>query len=82
MLKGAATIFFSGGGGFMSTQTHISQQFSFSSGFGHFIFKMLENAKFNHSQEKNLLKYPNFWGDAPADFSAGGRVPRPHAFGA
>ena len=34
-----------GGVGFIGTQTHLSPKFSFSSDFGHFILKMLENAK-------------------------------------
>ena len=33
-----------GGDGFMGTQTHLPPKFSFSSDFGHFIWKM-ENAK-------------------------------------
>ena len=36
------------GGGFKGTQAHLPQQFSFSSDFGHFILKMLENAKFSY----------------------------------
>ena len=34
-----------GGVGFIGTHTHLSPKFSFSSDFGHFILKMLENAK-------------------------------------
>ena len=34
-----------GGDGLIGTQTHLPQKFSFSSDFGHFILKMLENAK-------------------------------------
>ena len=59
--KGVATKFWLGGGvEFIGTQTHLPQKFSFSSDFGHFILKMLENAK-KVSRQK-LLKYPNFWG--------------------
>ena len=46
------------GDGFRGTQTHIIPKFSFSSDCGHFIMKMLENAK-NTCQEKKILKYPN-----------------------
>ena len=41
-------LFGGGGGGFMGTEIHLPQKFSFSSDFGHFILKMLENAKFSH----------------------------------
>ena len=39
------------GDGFMGTEIaeiHLPQKFSFYSDFGHFIFKMLKNAKFPH----------------------------------
>ena len=38
--------FFIEGDGFMGTQTNPPPKFSFSSDFGHFILKMLKNAKF------------------------------------
>ena len=37
---------FVGGDGLMGTQTHLPAKFSFSSDFGNFILRMLENAKF------------------------------------
>ena len=45
IVRGVATKFCLGGG-FMGTQTHLPPKLSFSSDFGHFIWKMLENAKF------------------------------------
>ena len=63
--RGVATKFCLGDG-FMGTQTHLPPKFSFSSDFGHFISKMLENAKFAHVSIKMILKYYNFWGgDVP-----------------
>ena len=53
--------------GFIGTQTHLPPKFSFSSDFGHFIFKMSENAKFLYVSRKKILEYPNF---------CGGRLPR------
>ena len=44
-LPGASPPSFIWGDGFMGTQTHLPPKFSFSSDFGHFILKMLENAK-------------------------------------
>ena len=41
-------LLFGGGDGFMGTQTHLPPKFSFSSDFGHFILKMVENAKFSY----------------------------------
>ena len=40
------------GGGFMGTETHLPPKFLFSSDFGHFILKMLENAKFEYVSRK------------------------------
>ena len=40
------------GDGFMGTQTHLPPKFIFSSDFGHFISKMLENAKFANVPRK------------------------------
>ena len=41
-----------GGDGFMGTQIHLPPKFSFSSDFGHFILKMLENIKFAYVSRK------------------------------
>ena len=69
------------GNGFMGTQTRLSSKFIFSSDFGLFILKMLEYSKKLHVSRKKLLKYHNFWGDVPADFStAGDASPHPPAF--
>ena len=38
--------FFAWGSGFMGTHPNLPPKFSFSSDFGHFILKMLDNAKF------------------------------------
>ena len=59
-------------------------KFSFSSDFDQFILKMLKNAKFSYflyvEKKRYLLKYHNFWGTSPADFStAGGGGGRPPA---
>ena len=62
--RGVATKFYMGDG-FMGTQTYLPPKFSFSSDFGHFILKMLENAKFAYVSGKRILKYHNFWGDIP-----------------
>ena len=62
-----------GGDGFMGAQTHLPQKINFSSDFGQFISKMLENAKFANVTRKKILKYHNVWGDAS---------PRPPAFDA
>ena len=64
--------------GFIGTQTHLPQKFSFSSDFGHFILKIVDNnAKFSSVSRKNMLKYHHFWGgDVPRwFFDCGGRVP-------
>ena len=49
----------------MDTQTHLPPKFSFSSDFGHFILKMLENAIVANVLRKKIIKYHNFWGDVP-----------------
>ena len=59
----------------MGTQTHLPQKFSFSSDFGHFILKMLENAKFAYLRVKKKYNYYNLWGTSPADFSTAGTLP-------
>ena len=46
VLAGASPPSFVWGDGFMGTQANLPQKFSFSSDFGHFISKMLENTKF------------------------------------
>ena len=70
------------GDGFIGTQTHLPQNISFSSDFGHFILKMVENAKFSYVSRKKVKKYHHFWrGDVPRwFFDCGGRVPRPIRF--
>ena len=69
-----------GGKRFMGTQTHLPPKFSFSTDFGHFISKVLENAKFANVSRKKILKYHNFWRDVPADFSTVGTRPPAPAF--
>ena len=44
--RGVATKFCLGDG-FIDTQTHLPLKFSFSSDIGHFILKMVKNAKFS-----------------------------------
>ena len=44
------------GDGFMGTQTHLPPKFSLSSDFGHFISKMLDNAKVANVSRKKILK--------------------------
>ena len=63
--RGVATKFCLEGDGFMCTQTHLHPNLCFSSDFGHFIYKMLENANFANVLRKKILKYHNFWGDVP-----------------
>ena len=41
-----------GGDGFIGIQTHLPQKISFSSDFGHFILKMVENAKLSYVSRK------------------------------
>ena len=41
-----------GGDGFTGTEVHLPQKFSFSSDLGHFILKMLEDAKFSCVKKK------------------------------
>ena len=64
--------FLGGGDGFIGTLTHLPPKLSFSSDFGHFILKMVENAKFPQCEEKKMLKYHHFWGKSPSDFSTAG----------
>ena len=64
--------------GFIGTQTHLPPKFSFSSDFGHFILKMLENTK----NERFNIKFTEIckflWESTPAVFkSAGVLTPRP-----
>ena len=73
-----------GGGGIfimIGTQTHLPLKFSFSSDFDHFLFKMLQNAKFQYVLIKKLLKFLYFWRMSPANLSTGDTSPCP-AFGA
>ena len=58
----------------MGTQTHFPPKFSFSSDFGHFIWKMLENTKSLNVSRTKLLKYVNFWGSTHAVFKRAGVV--------
>ena len=69
---GASPRSFVWGDGFIGTQTHLPPKFNFSSDFGHFILKMVINAKLSCVKKKDriykkkdLLKYHNFWGDVP-----------------
>ena len=82
------SFFFGGGGQIHGTQTHLSPKSIFSLDFGHFILKMFDYSKIVHVSRKKLLKYHDFWGTSPADFSTAGDVsPRPpptfgtHAYG-
>ena len=62
----------------MGTQTHQPPKLSFSSDFGHFILKMLENAKFEYVSRKKDTEIFSVLGETyPADFSTGGRPPVP-----
>ena len=61
----------------MATQTYLPPKFSFSTDFGHFILKMLENAKFAYVSRKNILKYQFLGGTSPADFSTAGDASPP-----
>ena len=78
--KGVATKFWLGGGGsdvgFIGTQTHLPQKFSFSSDFGHFILKILENAE-KKFQEKSYWNIQISGGSAPAFFKVRGSWPPP-----
>ena len=56
----------------MGTQSHLPPKSIFPSDFGHFILKMLDYSKMLHVSRKKLLKYHNFWGTSPADFSTAG----------
>ena len=47
-------------------------KFIFSSDFGHFILNMLDYSNNLHMSRKKLLKYHNFWGASPANFSTAG----------
>ena len=42
----------------MGTQTHLHAKFSFSSDFGHFISKMLGNAKFSNVSSRDAEPEP------------------------
>ena len=69
---------FDWGVGFIGTQTHLPQKFSFSSDFGHLIWKMLGKCKIVYVSRKIYWnRYLNFWGDRPRGFQkCGGRDPR------
>ena len=76
-VSGASPRNFVWGNGFIGTQSHLPPKFSFSD-FGHFILKMVENAKFRYlCVKKKIMKYHNFLGTSPADFSTAGDVSSP-----
>ena len=52
----------------MGTEVHLPPKFSFSSDFGHFVLKMLENAKFSCVKKKRYYMRDK----KTADFSAAG----------
>ena len=61
------------GDGFIGIQTHLPPKLSFSSDFGHFILKMVENAKYSSVSRKKDAKISSFLGEtSPADFSTAG----------
>ena len=67
-------ILIGGGGGqiYIGTQTHLPPKFSFSSDFGHFIWKMLENAKnvyVSRKKDHAISKFPGGGGGALTQFS-------------
>ena len=77
-------VLFEGGGedGFIGTQTHLTPKFSFFSDFGHFILKMVENAKFPYVS-KRYINISFSGGRPPLIFQLRGtRPPRPPAFDA
>ena len=63
--RGVATKFFFGGDGFIGTQTHLPPKISFSSDFGHFILKMVGNAKYSSVSRKKDAKISSFLGGRP-----------------
>ena len=67
-----------GGDEFIGTQTHLLPKFSFCSDFGHFILKMVENAKFSSVLRKNMLKYYPFWAQSYQDGDVAMSPQRPH----
>ena len=50
----------------MGTQTHLPPKLSFSSDFGHFILKIVENAKKIYLSRKKILKDHPFLGVCPS----------------
>ena len=67
----------------VGTQTHLPLKFSFSTDFGHFISKMLENAKFANVSIKRCWNVIISGGTSPLIFRLRGtRPPRPPAFDA
>ena len=62
---GVATKFYLGGDGFIGTQTYLPPKFSFSSDFGHFILKMVENAKKIFVSRKKDAEMSYFLGGRP-----------------
>ena len=58
---------FGGGGRFLGTQPNLPPKLSLSSDFGHFILKMLKNAKFKCqvSCQEKVSEISSFLGDVP-----------------
>ena len=75
LCRGVATKFCLGEDGFIGSRhpNPPTPKIWFSSDFGHFILKMVENAIFLSVSRKKVLKY-HFWGGGtyPADFSTAG----------
>ena len=65
-----------GGGQIRVNQNHLPPNSNFSSDFGHFILKILEDLKIFTNMNKSFFKNRNFWGDTPTEFrTGGGHVP-------
>ena len=77
-VKGAATKLCLGGGDRVMAPKPTYPQNPFSPRISTFILKMFDYSKNLDVSRKKLLKYHNFWGTSPADFStAGTRPPSP-----
>ena len=59
----------------MGTEVHLLKKISFSSDFGHFILKMLENAKFSHVRKKDTEISQLLGGHPPLIFHLRGTRP-------
>ena len=73
--RGVATKFLLGVG-FIGTQIHLPQKFSFCSDFGHFIKKNVRKCKIVYVSRKNILKNPNSGGSTPLFSKVRGLRPR------